>query len=312
MDAEPASAPAPLSCLIVGCGYVGTRLARHEAGRRPLLAVVRSGPSETGLGSVGILTMRFDLDDVTDPALQPSLAAAARGAAIAYMVPPPDQGTTDPRVENFLRQLGDSIPAVFIYLSTTGVYGDTGGAPVDETAPLAPTNDRSRRRVAAESAASAWCAARGVRYLVLRVPGIYGPHRLPLERLQRREPALRPEEAGPGNRIHVDDLVAAVLAAIDGPTAHGAYNVTDGDHASTTAYLQAVAAAAGLPPPELISRAVAAQRISPGMLGFLLESRRVDNRRMRDDLAVQLRYPQMQAGVLASLAEMRMEDEVVP
>lgn len=296
-----------LSCLIVGCGYVGTRLARLEAARRPVLALVRSGPHATELNAVGIRTMRVDLD-ATDPDLQPSLAAAATGAAIVYLVPPPEQATADPRLESFLRRLGDASPAVFVYVSTTGVYGDTAGALVDESSALAPGSGRAQRRVAAESAATAWCSARGVRCVILRVPGIYGPHRLPLERLQRGEPALRPEDAGPGNRIHVDDLVACIVAAMDHPSARGAFNVTDGDHSSTTLYLQEVAAAAGLPAPQLITRDEAARRISPGMLAFLLESRRVSNQRMRDELGVHIRYPDMASGVRASLAEMRMEE----
>ena len=86
---------------------------------------------------------------------------------------------------------------------------------------------------------------------MLRVPGIYGPHRLPLERLARGEPALRPEDAGPGNRIHVDDLVTACVAALERPV-HGVFNVTDGNPASTTVYLQRAAALAGLPPPPLV------------------------------------------------------------
>jgi nucleoside-diphosphate-sugar epimerase len=299
---------AGLSCLIAGCGYVGARLARREAGHRPLLALVSSGKSEASLQAAGIRTLRLDLDGAPDPALQPQLAAAAEHAAVVYLAPPPDNGATDPRLEAFLAQMAGSTPAVLVYISTTGVYGDADGATVDETTPVAPVNDRSRRRVAAESAARTWCGARGVRCVILRVPGIYGPHRLPLERLQRREPALRDDDAGPGNRIHVDDLVAAIVAAVDHPSVQGIYNVTDGDHSSTTAFLQLTATAAGLPPPVLVSRAEARERIPPGMLSFLLESRRVDNRRMRDELSLQLRYPTLRSGIVASLAEMRQEN----
>ncbi len=199
------------------------------------------------------------------------------------------------------------MPSVFVYVSTTGVYGDTGGAAVDERAPLAAATDRARRRVAAESAATAWCAARGVRCVIMRAPGIYGPHRLPLARLQRGEPALRSEDSGPGNRIHVVDLVSTVLAAIDHPGARGPYNVVDGDHSSTTVYLQETAAAAGLPAPRLVSMADARAQLEPGMLAFLVESRRVSNRRMLDELGVRLTYPTVQSGIRASLAEMRME-----
>jgi nucleoside-diphosphate-sugar epimerase len=300
---------ADLSCLIVGCGYVGSRLARRESARRPLLALVRSGSNANVLQSVGVPTLRVDLDAAPDPALQPALAAAAGQAAVVYLAPPPESGTTDPRLATFLAQIEHVTPAVFVYISTTGVYGDADGALVDEFTPVAPSNDRSRRRVAAESTAQTWCAARGVRCVILRVPGIYGPDRLPLERLRRREPALRGEDAGPGNRIHVDDLVATIVAAVDRLSAQGVFNVTDGDYASTTTYLQLTAAAAGIEPPVLISKAEALSKIPTGMLTFLLESRRVDNRRMLADLGLQLQYPTLQSGVLASFAEMRHTHE---
>jgi nucleoside-diphosphate-sugar epimerase len=140
--------------------------------------------------------------------------------------------------------------------------------------------------------------------VILRVPGIYGPHRLPLDRLRRSEPALRPEDAGPGNRIHVDDLVTACIAALERPV-RGAFNVGDGDHSSTTVYLQKTAELAGLPAPELVSLAEARGRISPGMLAYLVETRRVDTRRMREELGVRPRYSRLEDGIAASLAEMR-------
>lgn len=306
MTTPLAVAPSGTSCLIVGCGYVGQRLARREAGRREILAVVRSAASAEALRARGVRVAQCDLD-ATGGADDPYLREAAAGAAIVWLAPPPEHGTTDPRLEAWLRGLGDARPSSLVYISTTGVYGDTGGRLVDETAPLAPGNDRAKRRVAAEQTATAWGAVHDVRCVVLRVPGIYGPHRLPLERLRRGEPALRPEDAGPGNRIHVDDLVECIVTAIDDTNARGAYNVTDGDHSSTTEYLRQVAEQAGLPPPELVSREEAPRRISPGMLAFLLESRRVDNRRLREELGLQLRYPTARAGIRSSLDEMHVE-----
>jgi nucleoside-diphosphate-sugar epimerase len=247
---------------------------------------------------------RIDLDAPIDPTARARLEAAAEGAEIAYLAPPPDAGTDDPRLERFLEALGSAQPSAFLYMSTTGVYGDTGGAVVTEASPVAPANDRSRRRVAAERAATAWCEARGVRVVVLRVPGIYGPHRLPRERLRRGEPALHPEDAGPGNRIHVDDLVTACVAALERPV-RGVFNVTDGNPASTTEYLQRTAELAGLPPPPLVALADAHGRISPGMLAFLVESRLVDNRRLREELGVVPRYQRLEDGIAASLAAMR-------
>jgi nucleoside-diphosphate-sugar epimerase len=285
-------------CLIVGCGYTGLRLAHRLRPRWHVSATARSADAAASLAAAGVDVVRADLDAPLAPG---SLAQVADGAAIAYLAPPPDVGACDPRLANFLAALDPARPAVLLYMSTTGVYGDTRGETVTEDSPLAPSNDRSRRRVAAETAAQAWCGARGVRCAVLRVPGIYGPGRLPLERLQRGEPALRPQDAGPGNRIHVDDLVTACVAALERPVS-GACNVTDGNPATTTEFLQRTAALAGLPAPPLVALSDAPGRISAGMLAFLRESRTVDNRRMREELGVELRYARLDDGIAASLA----------
>jgi nucleoside-diphosphate-sugar epimerase len=290
-------------CLIAGCGYVGRRLAERMRPAWRVLALARSPGSVAVLRADGIETIEADLDAQHRP---DELQAAAGGAAIAYLAPPQDSGTNDARLARFLDALGEARPTVVLYMSTTGVYGDAAGGAVDESSPIAPSNDRSRRRVAAEHLTQAWCESRGVRWVVLRVPGIYGPHRLPLERLQRGEPALEPAAAGPGNRIHVDDLVTGCVAALERP-ASGIFNVGDGDHSSTTAFLQITAESAGLPAPELVTLDEARGRVSPGMLAYLVESRRVETSRMREGLGVTPRYATVAAGVAASLAEMRAQ-----
>lgn len=298
----PEGSPTRPPCLIAGCGYVGARLAKRLAADRDVRAVVRSDASAAGLREHGIFTLQVDLDSPGDEA--EAMRAAADGASVVYLAPPPDAGTNDPRLTRFLAALSGARPVSLLYMSTTGVYGDTGGAVVTERAELAPASDRARRRVSAERAVVDWSATRRLRYVILRVPGIYGPHRLPLERLRRGEPVLRREDAGPGNRIHVDDLVSACIAALD-TSASCTINVTDGDHASTTDYLCATAELAGLPPPPLVTREEAQTQISPGMLAFLNETRRVDSTRMREVLRVPLRYPDMRSGIAASLEEMR-------
>ena len=288
-------------CLIAGCGYTGLRLARQLQPAWRVTALARTESAAARLASLGIDTLRADLDSLLAPA---GLEAAADGAAVAYLVPPPEGSSGDPRLERFLAAMAAAQPAVLLYVSTTGVYGDTRGEPVTESSPVAPSTDRARRRIAAEEAARRWCSERGVRSVVLRVPGIYGPHRLPLERLQRGEPVLRPEDAGPGNRIHVDDLAGACVAALTRPVS-GVFNVSDGNPASTTEFVQRTAALAGLPPPPLVALAEADGRISPGMLAYLRESRLVDNRRMRDELRFTPRYGRLDDGIAASLAAMR-------
>jgi nucleoside-diphosphate-sugar epimerase len=285
------------TCLIAGCGYTGARLARRLAARSPVLALVRSQASAAALTASGIRAQAVDLDGAGAFEVPTDLPA------VIYLAPPAPQGEGEPRLQRFLAGLGGARPRVLIYLSTTGVYGDAGGLPVDEASPTTPTDGASRRRLAAEGIASAWCAARDARCVVLRVAGIYGPHRLPLERLQMGEPVLRPEASGPGNRIQVDDLVATCEAALDRPVS-GVVNVSDGDHRSIGAFLELVARLAGLPPPRRVTLAEARQELSPGMLAFVLTSRCVLNRRLREELGVSLRYADPEAGVRASLREM--------
>jgi nucleoside-diphosphate-sugar epimerase len=288
---------------------VGTRLARHlardlaqnGAARGPVLALVRRAASAEGLAAAGIPARCVDLD-------APALALEDLGPvdAVAYLAPPDGQGEADLRLTRFLAALGDGRPRVLLYMSTTGVYGDTGGAVVDEASPTAPGDARSRQRLDAERQAARWCGERGARCVILRAPAIYGPHRLPLDRLQRGEPVLRAEDSGPGNRIHVDDLVAACLAALDRPVT-GVFNLTDGQPEPLAAFMRRLARLAGLPAPAEVAWAEAQGRISPGLLAFLRQSRRVASRRAADLGWSPALDPE--AGLRASLREMGLETQ---
>ncbi len=223
------------------------------------------------------------------------------GELLYYMAPPAPDGVRDTRLEQFLEHV-QGRPERIVYLSTTGVYGDRQGARVNEETAPAPQTARAVRRLAAENAVRRWAEVRRVSWCVLRVAGIYGPGRLPLERLRRGEPAISLEEATPTNRIHVEDLTTACLAAGFAGAADGRiYNVTDGSDDSLTSYLQRVARIGGLPQPPLISRAEARERASERSWSFLGESRRVDNQRLREELGVALAYADLDAGIRASL-----------
>lgn len=293
------------TCLLVGCGYTGARLARRLAARGlvpgqglgQVFGLVRSPEAAAALAASGVPARAVDLDGAAALDLPRDLAS------VVYLAPPPSAGEGDPRLRRFLEGLGRLRPCALVYLSTTGVYGDTGGLPVDEASPAVPGDAASRRRLAAEELAASWCGAAGVRGVILRVAGIYGPGRLPLERLRAGEPVLRPEDSGPGNRIHLDDLAAACEAALDRPVS-GAVNVADGDHRSIGAFLELVARQASLPPPRRVTLEEARRELSLGMLAYVLASRRVMNRRLVEDLGVRPRDPE--AGVRESLAEMRL------
>jgi len=285
--------------LIVGCGYVGQRLATRLADTYHVTATVRSPQRVAELETAGIKTAALDLDQVRDSAW---FQNQAQPAAVFYLAPPPPHGESDIRLDRFLR-LTTVAPLAFIYISTTGVYGDTGGELVDESSPVNPMTDRARRRVSAEEMTRVWCTERGVRRVVLRVPGIYGPGRLPIERLQRGEPTLDPQDAGLTNRIHVDDLVEACTAAALAPQACGVYNITDGNATSSTAFLDRLAELAGLPSAPRISLDEAQLTLSPERLSYLNESRQVSNQRMLTHLRVKLRYGNLDDGLRHSLEQ---------
>ncbi len=285
--------------LIAGCGYVGQQLAVRLHQHFDVTSLVRTAERVAELERLGIRALAIDFDRVRAGV---SIPERLDQEAILYLTPPPVLGESDLRLDRFL-QLASVPPHTFVYMSTTGVYGDTAGAAVDESSPVQPRTDRARRRVSAEEMTRVWCNERRVRRVVLRVPGIYGPDRLPLERLRHVEPVVREREAGINNRIHVDDLVEACVRAIVNPEARGVYNVTDGQPLSSTAFMNLVAKAAGLPLPPQVSMEEAQLTFSPERLSFLNESRRVSNERMLKHLGVALKYGDVEAGIRASLAK---------
>jgi nucleoside-diphosphate-sugar epimerase len=184
-----------------------------------------------------------------------------------------------------------------VYLSTSGVYGDCAGEWVDETRPTNPQTERAMRRLDAERALGDWGERNQVEIAVLRVPGIYASERLPLERLARGSPALRPEEDVYTNHIHADDLAGIIVAALESARARGVYNASDDGPMKMGDFFDFVADRAGFARPPRISREEAARLLPPELLSFMSESRRLSNRRMKAELGVRLRYSTVRDGV---------------
>jgi nucleoside-diphosphate-sugar epimerase len=218
---------------------------------------------------------------------------------LLYTIPPAAQAA-DTRLENLLAALQPA-PQRIVYLSTSGVYGDRQGRLTDELTALRPGNTRSQRRVDSEKMLQHWCSINSCELSLLRVAAIYGPDRLGLDRIRIATPFLAENEAFPGNRIHVDDLVRCSISAMDRTIPSGAFNVCDGDFRSASWFSKAVARLAGLPEPAEITRQQAEQVFSPQKLSFLQESRRLDNTRMREILAVEPRSPE--EGIRQSLQQ---------
>lgn len=279
---------------IVGCGDIGQRVAAALWLKRSarVSALARGDERAAEYARAGIAVVRGDLDQPV------TLSAPPTGAVIYYFAPPPTQGATDPRIQNFLVAIDvKNLPARIIYISTSGVYGDVRGAWVTEESPTHPTTDRSRRRLDAEQKLLSWAATHRVPVVILRVPGIYGPGRLPIDVVKSGRPILREAESMYTNRIHADDLadIAVVAGQADSPP--GVYNVSDGQPGTMAQYFKAVADLIGVPRPPEVSLDEAQRILSAEMMSYLTESRRVDNSKLLRELKITLHYPNLSDGL---------------
>jgi nucleoside-diphosphate-sugar epimerase len=275
--------------LIVGCGDVGLRIVSRLAARFRLFALTSTPARTLQLRAAGTIPIVGDLD-------QRRSIDRLRGLAprVVHLAPPANAGAVDARSRRLVAALGETVQRA-VYISTTGVYGDHGGRPIDETARLRPTNDRAVRRIDAER------VMRGrMRAAVLRVPGIYAHDRLPLDRLRQNLPALAEVDDVYSNHIHADDLARIAIAALFRGRTTRVYNAVDDSALMMAEYFDTVADATGLPRPPRLPRAALKAAVSPMMSSFMTESRRLSNRRIRNELRVKLLYPTV-AGALATL-----------
>ncbi len=282
--------------LIVGCGDIGQRLARTMRGRWRIYALSRSEQRHQILRALGVVPIVADLDH---PETLERLAGLAHD--VIHLVPPPGTGSRDTRTVNLIRALakGGSIPQRLVYMSTSGVYGDCGGAVVAESRPTNPMSARARRRVHAERVLRCWGAESGTHVAVLRVPGIYAPERLPVARLKTGAPALASDQDPYTNHIHADDLARIVIAALNRGKSGRAYNASDDSSMKMGDYFDLIADRFGLPHPPRVSLESAQQSIPENMLSFMRESRRLANGRLKKELRVRLLYPSVREGVAA-------------
>lgn len=284
----------PSSVFIVGYGDIGQRVARlwQERGV-PVSGLARSEAARHRMLAAGVTPVPADLDQPDSLAQLP-----VYNALVCYFAPPPARGQVDSRVQHFLASLSpDRLPARIVYISTSGVYGNHQGGWVSEAVPPRPQVDRARRRLDAEQQLRRFGEQHNIAVVTLRVGGIYGPGRLPEQRLRDGVPVLHESLAPPTNRIHADDLAQITVAAARRGRANGVYNVGDDKPGNMTEYFNAVADLLDLPRPPTIGWDEAEQVLSRGMLSYLKESRRLDTRRLKEELGVALRYPDLASGL---------------
>jgi len=288
--------------LVLGCGYVGERLAvaakrqgmraigatRHalradELRAAGLEAVVAASPVE----------LPEDVLRQSDALLDSiPLERHGRGLRAPQSVWLPELA---PRLQH-LRWAG--------YLSTTGVYGDAGGAWVDEECLCTPSSERGRQRLLAEEA---WLAS-GLPAEVFRIAGIYGPGRNLISKLMEGcYQAVRWQPPHWSSRIHVDDIVDALLAAMRKPRPGRVINLADDLPMPHDQYVSELAMRVSAPPPQILTPDEGEKHLTPAMLDFFRDNKRVSNRRLHEELLPELKYPSFREAVNDLLRDVRPE-----
>ncbi|HTJ91561.1 MAG TPA: NAD-dependent epimerase/dehydratase family protein [Pararobbsia sp.] len=284
--------------LVVGAGNIGLRCVKLLSARYRVFALSRDMAPERvdELRAAGAIPVAGDLDQ------RASLRRVGTVARVVLdLAPPPGKGAGDPRSQALIAALtrarGRALivperrrPTV-VYASTTGVYGDCGGARVDETRPVRPANARAVRRVAAERAWRAAGARAAVDVRVVRIPGIYAGDRLPVERLRKGTAALDAADDVFTSHIHADDLAAIMIRAVHAGRPQRVYLAADDTRLRMADYFDLIADRKGLPRPPRITRADAEQQLEPTLLSFMRESRQIDNGRLKTELGYRLRFP---------------------
>lgn len=285
--------------LIVGCGDIGLRVARRLAPRLRFFALTSSSARVAELRGRGVTPLAGDLDR---PATLRRLSGLA--TRVIHLAPPPAQGWRDTRTLSLLRALClRSKPVSLVYASTSGVYGDCQGEWVNESRRLNADTPRARRRVDAERAVRFLGRCAGVAASILRIPGIYAPDRVggtPRERLLKRTPVLDARDDVFSNHIHAEDLARAGIAALWRGKPQRVYNINDDTQMLMGDYFDTAADLLGLPRPPRVPRPAATEQLSPLLLSFMSESRRMDNTRMKQELRVKLLYATVKTGLLST------------
>ncbi len=280
------------SLFVFGLGYTATAIASALAKSGwSVHGTVRTGEKVKSLQALGLRAELFDNRQAVE-------AALAKATHLLVSVPPAERG--DPVLGAYAREL-EGAPELYWagYLSTIGVYGNSEGGWVDEKSPLCAVSKRALARAEAEREWTDFAAARSLALDIFRLAGIYGPGRNPIERLRRGEARriLKPGQVF--NRIHVEDIVQAVAAAIGQSPPEGVriFNVTDDEPAPAEDVILYAAQLIGMPPPPPVP--FEAAKLSTKAQAFYSSNRRVRNDTMKRELGVVLRYPSFREGLLS-------------
>jgi nucleoside-diphosphate-sugar epimerase len=275
--------------LIIGCGDVGQRMLPILVKSHKVYVLTSQTEKLPLFRQAGAHPLFGNLDD------QSTLHRLSQIAdTVIHLAPPNPNGTTDLRTKSLIQALSKGRRVRrFIYISTTGVYGDCGGKLISETQAVQPQNLRAVRRVDAERQLRAWAIQQGVSVVILRVPGIYAGNRLPVDRLQKGTPALLESEDVYTNHIHADDLARLTILSMYRASSQRVINACDNSDLKMADYFDLVADKMNLPKPPRVDKETLKTMVSPQLLSFMQESRRISNARLQE-IGFKFLYPTVQ------------------
>ena len=272
--------------LIVGCGDVGQRMLPILVKSFKVYVLTSQKEKFELFRQAGATPILGNLDD------QRTLQRLSQIAStVIHLAPPNQSGVEDLRTKALIQVLskGGCVQR-FIYISTTGVYGDCKGALISEVTSVQPQNLRAIRRVDAEKKLRAWGSQQGISVIILRVPGIYAGNRLPIERLQKGTAALVAHEDVYTNHIHADDLARLTILCMYRGGSQRIFNACDDTELKMADYFDLVADKMQLRRPPRVDKETLKTLVSPQLLSFMQESRRISNDRLRE-IGFKFHYP---------------------
>jgi len=282
--------------ILAGSGYLGGYIISEMIEKSPSCQIIEvSRTKKTRIASVKSTKMNLDDDPLK---LEPFA-----GGIIIYMAPPSTVSLEDCRIKNFLKNLNGVKIKSFVYISTSGVYGNCDGKEVDELHQVNPETDRAKRRVSAETQLANYCKQKDINLVILRVPGIYGKGRLPINRIRAGEPIIKKEESKVTNLIHVEDLARIVVASTMSENLNKCeiVNVSDGNPTSSTNYYEITGMLLGIKITNYITYLEAQSVYTEQRLSFLKESRVLNVNKMLNLFPDCIKYVSLEDGIRASL-----------
>lgn len=275
--------------LIVGCGDVGQRMLPILVKTFKVFVLTRQIEKISFFRQSGATPILGDLDTI-----QTISRVAKLANTVIHLAPPNPVGNTDQRTKAVINVLSQNKAFKrLIYISTTGVYGDCSGELISEIRGVNPQSERAKRRVDAEHQLRAWAIAKGVEIVILRVPGIYAGNRLPIDRLKNGTPALIQSEDVYTNHIHADDLARLIILSIFRARPQRVMNACDFSDQKMGDYFDQVAEKMCLPKPQRVNFTTLKGMVSPQLLSFMQESRRISNARLQE-IGFQFLYPKVE------------------